>query len=62
MSEAPPNPPDPRPRVNKEYEDPHYHDEEQDIQPDEHGRAGRPLVKKKPARKVPPPRRYHPDD
>ena len=32
MSEAPTNPHESRPRTDREYEDPHYHDEEPDVQ------------------------------
>lgn len=50
----------PNPRLEKEYEDPHYHDEDEvapvvndDQLPHGHLLAG----KRKPARRLPPPRR-----
>ena len=62
MSEAPPNPHDPHTRINKEYEDPHYHDEDLDIYQDDSPREGRPPPKRKPLRKPPPlPRRHYED-
>jgi len=61
MSEAPTNLPEPRPRTNREYEDPYYHDEEPDVQSDDRPRAGRPPTKKKPPRTPPPPRRHYED-
>ena len=42
MSEAPTNPHESRPRTNREYEDPHYHDEEPDVQSDDSPRLGKP--------------------
>jgi hypothetical protein len=59
MSDSPAKPPNPRPRHDREYEDPHYHDEDLEVQHDE-GKAPAPsgLGRKKPARLLPPRRRY----
>jgi hypothetical protein len=38
MNDSPPNPEPDRPRTHTEYEDPHFHDEEPEIQHDEAGR------------------------
>jgi hypothetical protein len=48
--------------MDKEYEDPHYHDEEQELDPDERRREGRAAGKKKPTRELPLPRRRHYED
>ena len=61
MSEAPTNPHESHPRTNREYEDPHYHDEEPDVQSDDSPRLGKPPGKKKPPRKPLPPRRHYED-
>jgi hypothetical protein len=63
MSDSPNNPDTTRPRVDKEFEDPHYHDEDLDIQADDGPREGRSLApKKKTPRKLPPlPRRHYED-
>jgi hypothetical protein len=62
MSDAPTHPDNPRPRPDKEYEDPHYHDEELDIQADDGPRHSRPPAQKKPTRRLPPlPRRHYED-
>jgi hypothetical protein len=61
MSDSPPNPEPARPRSHTEYEDPHFHDEEPEIQQDDTGRRpGPPSAKRKPPRR-PPPRRYYED-
>jgi hypothetical protein len=62
MSDAPTNPPDPRPRTNIEYEDPHYHGEELDIQSDDGPRMARLPAKNMQPRKLPRlPRRHYED-
>jgi hypothetical protein len=63
MSDAPTNPHESHPRPRQEYEDPHYHDEDPDIQQDEARRAGaKPPAKRKTPRKLPPtPRRHYED-
>jgi hypothetical protein len=61
MSETPSQPPEARSRTHGEFEDPHYHDEDLDVQSDEPPRPGKALVKKKP-RKLAFPRRHFPDD
>jgi hypothetical protein len=63
MANSPDTPDEPKPRVNKEYEDPHYHDEDEvapvdDSEPRTH-RSG--AAKKKPQRRPPPPRRFYDD-
>ncbi len=51
MSETPQTPETPKQRLNKEYEDPHYHDEE-DVPLAEDGErrisGGKPLSRRKP--------------
>ncbi len=63
MNDTPERPSDPRPRA-REYEDPHFHDEEfdptQNDEPPAHGPRHR--LPHKPARKIPPPRRRYEDD
>jgi hypothetical protein len=63
MSGSPHPPPNSRPRPHKEYEDPHYHDEEQDIQQDDARHTTNELpAKRHPSRKRPPlPRRRYED-
>lgn len=49
---------------NREYQDPHYHDEEPDVQEDERGQTRRPARmpgRGKNARRLPPRRRYDDD-
>ncbi|HYT89720.1 MAG TPA: hypothetical protein VEL76_13515 [Gemmataceae bacterium] len=61
MNDSPNHPNEPHPR-SREYEDPHFHDEEPEIQQDEGGpRPNRPPGKRKPNRKPPPPRRHYED-
>ncbi len=63
MANSPDTPNEPKPRVEKEYEDPHYHDEDE-VAPVEDGehRTSKPgAVRKKPSRRPPPPRRYYED-
>src|SRR5262249_44209099 len=57
MSDEQPKPPDTWPAKAHEYEDPHYHDEEPDVEPDQHG-SRRPA--KTPKRRSPR-RRYDED-
>jgi hypothetical protein len=50
MSDSPQNPRTPNPRLNKEYEDPHYHDEDETTPPDDeqrHAHAGKPPQRRK---------------
>ena len=63
MADPPDTPEDPKPRLNKEYEDPHYHDEDETPVPDEGPVAGHriPMGKKAP-RRLPPPRRRFLED
>jgi hypothetical protein len=59
MSDSPEFPPIPKPRLHKEYEDPHFHDEDElpfaeDREPDQ--------IRRPPPRKLPPrPRRFDED-
>jgi hypothetical protein len=62
MSDAPTNPADRHPRHIKEYEDPHYHDEEPDIQPDDLPREALPPPKKPGTRRLPKLRRRRYED
>lgn len=52
MSDSPQNPRTPNPRLNKEYEDPHYHDEDEaaPVEDDEQRRAShaKPSPRRKP--------------
>jgi len=53
----------PRPPHGKEYEDPQYHDEDQEVPLDEQGRRPtRQPGSRKPARRIPPPRRRYYED
>jgi hypothetical protein len=59
----PTDPQAPRSRIEKEYEDPHYHDDEGDVVPadDVTPHGPRPPLKRTPARKLPPRRHYEED-
>jgi hypothetical protein len=50
----------PKPHVHKEYEDPHFHDE--DPEPSEEGERKPRAPQHKPARRIPPPPRRRPVD
>ena len=58
MNDSPPNPEPDRPRTHTEYEDPHFHDEEPEIQHDE---AGQSPARRKPSRHPSRPRRHYDD-
>jgi hypothetical protein len=60
MSETPDPAGDPKVRVHKEYEDPHFHDDDE-VAPVEDGerRPARPAGRRKTT--PPPPRRFHED-
>lgn len=62
MEPSPDTPSTPRPRLDKEYEDPHYHDDIDVAVPvdDVDHSESRPPLKRKPSRR-PPPRRYYED-
>jgi hypothetical protein len=50
-------------RLGKEYEDPHYHDEEAvPLDDDGQPRILRPPTSRKPARRIPPPKRRFYED
>lgn len=59
-----PNPADEaRPRRHQEYEDPHFHDEDEPVPVDDLEPPGpRPPRRGKPQRRLPPPRRRYHDD
>jgi hypothetical protein len=62
MGDTPTAPVEPKPRLTREYEDPHYHDEDEvapndDVVP-RHAAAALP----RPARRLPPPRRRFYED
>ncbi len=62
MSDSPPTPETPRPRLHKEYEDPHFHDEDDmaSVEEDEpHGSHTKPPPRRKPAYR--PRRRFEED-
>jgi hypothetical protein len=65
MSDSPETPLEARPRLDLEYEDPHYHDEDEAAPAeDREQHSTRPAVSgpRKPARRLPPPpRRFHED-
>ncbi len=68
MTSSPDTPNEPKPHVHKEYEDPHYHDEDE-VAPVEDGEqhsgqagARKPSRGKGSARRPPPPRRRFYDD
>lgn len=63
MTDTPDTPSEPKHRFDTDYEDPHYHDED-DIVPADDGqpRSVRPSVGRKPARRIPPPKRRFLDD
>ena len=59
MSDSPNTPPSSRPRHADEYQDPHYHDEDIEIQnDDETSRPQRPTPRKNQARLLRPRRHY----
>jgi hypothetical protein len=62
MSESPINPQESRARLHNGYEDPHYHDEDPDIQLDDRPRDGKLPSKRQPPRKLAPPSRRHYED
>jgi hypothetical protein len=61
-SEIPEHPAEPKPRRFQEYEDPHYHDDEEVVPADDIiSRSPRNPPRRKPIRR-PPPRRPHYED
>jgi len=63
MSDKPEQHLAPRQRLDKEYEDAHYHDEDEPLTPDEATPSGaRPLVRGKAGRMLPTRRRYEYED
>jgi hypothetical protein len=59
MSDAPSPPNEPPTPRKREFEDPHYHDDDQLPADDEQKRGALPGRPRKPARRIPPPRRRH---
>jgi hypothetical protein len=63
MSTTPDETDRPRERLSKEYEDPHYHDEDEPLPPEEANSSHpKPLARGRSARKLPPRRRYEYED
>jgi hypothetical protein len=63
MSDKPEEPVAPRQRLDREYEDPHYHDEDEPLPPDEASSSGHRLPgRRKSSRKLPPRHRYEYED
>jgi hypothetical protein len=61
MGDSPDTPNEPKQRFNKEYEDPHFHDDEEVVPADDGERHGTRATRRKPARRIPPPRRRYED-
>jgi hypothetical protein len=62
MADIPEPPSEPTNRPAKEYEDPHYHDDEDVVPVDDALPRGARVGGRKPARRIPPPkRRFHED-
>jgi hypothetical protein len=63
MTDTPHTPHEPEQRFDTEYEDSQYHDED-DVVPADDGqpRILRPSLGRKPARRIPPPKRRFPED
>ena len=59
MADTPETPSESVHRLGREFEDPHYHDDEEPVPLDDDGqpRASRPQLRGKPARRIPPPKR-----
>jgi hypothetical protein len=62
MSDAPEQPHGPPVPHRPEYEDPHYHDDDELPGYDEQQPGSRPSKPRKPGRRIPPPRRRHYED
>jgi hypothetical protein len=63
MSDKPEEPVVPRQRLDLEYEDPHYHDEDEPLPPDEAASSGPRLsARGKASRKLPPRGHYEYED
>jgi hypothetical protein len=62
MADSPEPHGDVNPRLSKEYEDPHFHDEEPATVDDGEPRPSRPPSKGKKPSRLPPPRRRFTDD
>ena len=60
MNESSETPADPRPRAHKEYEDPHFHDDDEIAPVDDDQPRGLRPPPRRPVRR-PPPRRYSED-
>ncbi len=58
MSEHPEHPIDPRPERHKEFEDPHFHDEDELVPQDDLDRPGHRPHRRKSSRKLPNRRHY----
>ena len=64
MADTPETPSEPVHRLSREFEDPHYHDDEEPVPLDDDGqpRTNRPSPGRKPARRLPPPKRRFDED
>ena len=61
MDDSPETPDEPRPRRHQEYEDPHFHDEDEVVAPDDGPPRPAAPGKRWPVRRPPPPRRHYED-
>jgi hypothetical protein len=60
MHEPSNSPSEPRPRHAQEFEDPHFHDEDESVPADDvEPHAGQPLARRRALRRPPPRRRYY---
>jgi hypothetical protein len=63
MADTPETPSEPVHRLSKEFEDPHYHDDEDPVPLDDGTpRASHTPLGRKPARRIPPPKRRFDED
>jgi hypothetical protein len=62
MSDAPQEPHGQPVAHRPEYEDPHYHDDDELPGDDDQPAGHRPIKPRKPSRRIPPPRRRHYED
>jgi hypothetical protein len=62
MQNSPETPKEPKPRPQRDFDDPHFHDEEEAVPADDVERYGnRPPAQRKHVRRLPP-RRHYEDD
>jgi hypothetical protein len=58
MNEKPEHPAEPQPERHKEFEDPHFHDDDELVPQDDLERPGHRPARRKPSRKLPTRRHY----